>query len=81
MESVQLKFTDGALEAIAREALERKTGARGLRAILESIDARRDVRHPVAAERSKRCVISEEVVDASSEQPIVAVRRSDSRTG
>ena len=36
MESVKLKFTQGALRAVAREALERKTGARGLRAILES---------------------------------------------
>ena len=50
MEGVQLKFTEGALRAIAREALKRKSGARGLRAILENIDARRHVRHPVAAE-------------------------------
>src|SRR5262249_12364861 len=33
MENVHLKFTDGALIAIAREALKRKSGARGLRAI------------------------------------------------
>ena len=37
MEEVFLKFTDGALAAIAREAIRRKTGARGLRAILEEI--------------------------------------------
>ena len=35
MENVKLKFTDGALRAIACEAIKRKTGARGLRAIME----------------------------------------------
>ncbi len=37
MDGVKLEFADGALEAIAKEALERNTGARGLRAILEGI--------------------------------------------
>jgi len=37
MEDVKLGFTDGALEAIAARAVERKTGARGLRSIMESI--------------------------------------------
>ena len=37
MEGVTLKFTDDSLEAVAREAIRRKTGARGLRAILEEI--------------------------------------------
>ncbi|WP_435641976.1 ATP-dependent Clp protease ATP-binding subunit ClpX [Micavibrio aeruginosavorus] len=37
MESVNLRFTDGALKAIAKQAIERKTGARGLRSILEGM--------------------------------------------
>ncbi|MDA5555219.1 ATP-dependent Clp protease ATP-binding subunit ClpX [Shimia sp. MMG029] len=37
LEDVQLTFTDEALKAIARRAIERKTGARGLRSILEEI--------------------------------------------
>ncbi len=37
IEGVELKFTDDALEAIAKRAIERKTGARGLRSILEDI--------------------------------------------
>src|SRR3984893_16777779 len=37
IENVHLKFTRGALHAIAREALKRKSGARCLRAIIESI--------------------------------------------
>ncbi len=37
MEGVNLRFTDGALSAIAKKAIERKTGARGLRSILENM--------------------------------------------
>ena len=37
MEDVALTFTDDALEAVAKKAIERKTGARGLRSILEGI--------------------------------------------
>ncbi len=37
MEDVELKFTDGALSAIAKKAMERKTGARGLRSIIEKL--------------------------------------------
>ncbi len=37
MDEVTLEFEDGALNAIAKKAIERKTGARGLRAILEDI--------------------------------------------
>ena len=37
MENVGLTFTDDALEAVAKKAIERKTGARGLRSILEAI--------------------------------------------
>lgn len=37
MEDTLLTFTDDALEAVAKKAIERKTGARGLRSILESI--------------------------------------------
>ena len=37
MEGVQLRFTDDALQAVAREAYRRKSGARGLRAIMEEV--------------------------------------------
>jgi ATP-dependent Clp protease ATP-binding subunit ClpX len=78
MESVRLKFTDGALGAIAREALTRKSGARGLRAIMEGImlDVMYDVpSHPEIEE----VVISQEVVE-HKEKPIV-VYASASRAG
>jgi len=78
MENVRLKFTDGSLGAIAREALSRKSGARGLRAIMEAImlDVMYDVpSHPEIEE----VVISQEVVE-HKEKPIV-VYAGASRTG
>ena len=61
LEGVELEFTEGALREIAREAIRRKTGARGLRAIIEKfmtnvmfeIPHRKDV---------KKVIIDEEVV-------------------
>ena len=44
LDNVELEFTPDALEAVAEQALLRGTGARGLRAILEEVLARRDVR-------------------------------------
>ena len=61
MEKVHLKFTDGALVAIAREALDRKTGARGLRSILEN--AMLDVMYEIPSQdRVKEVVLNEDVI-------------------
>ena len=61
MEKVHLKFTDGALVAIAKEALQRKTGARGLRSILEN--AMLDVMYDIPSQdRVKEVVLNEEVI-------------------
>ncbi len=61
MENVNLRFTDGALIAIAKEALERQTGARGLRSILES--AMLDVMYDIPSQdRVKEVVLNEEVI-------------------
>lgn len=69
MENVNLKFTDGALVAIAREALERKTGARGLRAIIEN--SMLDVMYDIPSQdQVKEVIVNEEVIDAGKE-PIV----------
>ena len=69
MENVHLRFTDGALDAISAEALKRKSGARGLRAIMENIML--DVMFEVPSQPTiKEIVISEEVVKRR-EQPIV----------
>jgi len=61
MESVKLKFTEGSLKLIAQEALTRKAGARGLRAILEDIML--DVMYDLPSKTNvKECIVSEEVV-------------------
>lgn len=74
MEGVHLKFTDGALLAIAREALTRKSGARGLRAILENVML--DVMYEIPSQPSiKEVLISEEVV-TKGEQPIVLYQKA-----
>jgi len=60
-ETVKLRFTEGALMAIAREALKRKSGARGLRAIMENIML--DVMYEIPSQSNiSECIISEEVV-------------------
>ena len=51
MESVKLKFSDDALRAVAQKAILRKTGARGLRSIMETVLARHHVRPAVARRR------------------------------
>jgi ATP-dependent Clp protease ATP-binding subunit ClpX len=69
MDNVKLKFTDGSLKHIAMEALERKAGARGLRAILEDIML--DVMYDLPSQPSvKECIISEEVV-LKKQEPIL----------
>lgn len=69
MEHVRLKFTDGSLSAIAKEALKRNTGARGLRSILEN--AMLDIMYEIPSQSMvKEVVISEDVI-LRNEKPIV----------
>ena len=61
LENVNLKFTDGALRAVAKLSMERKSGARGLRSILENTML--EIMYDIPSQRDiKECVISEEVV-------------------
>lgn len=76
MEKVNLKFTDGALVAVAAEALKRKTGARGLRSIIEN--AMLDVMYDIPSEdRVKEVVINEDVVLGKG-KPIVVYECAES---
>jgi len=69
MEGVNLRLTDSALAAIARESTKRKSGARGLRAILEGCLL--DIMYELpSAVDVKECVISEDVV-LHKEAPIL----------
>ena len=62
LDGVGLEFSDDAIEAIADKALERKTGARGLRAIMESVML--DLMYRIPSDESiSRCVISKETVE------------------
>jgi ATP-dependent Clp protease ATP-binding subunit ClpX len=73
MENVHLRFTEGALAAIAGEALKRKSGARGLRAIMENIML--DVMFEIPSQPTiKEVVITDEVV-RNREQPIVVYEK------
>ena len=77
MENVQLEFRDDALSAIARKAIERKTGARGLRSIMENIllDPMYDL---PSSEDIEEVVINVEVVDAGAQPLLVhGERRED----
>jgi len=66
LEGVELEVTKSALKAIAKEAVDRKTGARGLRAIIENIML--DISYEVPTiEGLRRCVITEEVVQNTGE--------------
>jgi ATP-dependent Clp protease ATP-binding subunit ClpX len=68
-DNVRLKFTETALSAIARKAIQRKTGARGLRAILEDIML--DVMYEIPSQKGiKECLITEETV-TKNEKPIL----------
>jgi len=69
LENVNLKFTDGALRAVAKSSMERKSGARGLRSILENTML--EVMYDIPSQQDiKECVISEEVV-LKKERPIL----------
>jgi ATP-dependent Clp protease ATP-binding subunit ClpX len=66
LEGVELEVTDEALAEIAREAIKRKTGARGLRAIIETIML--DISYEVPSLKGlTRCVISEEVIKGTGD--------------
>jgi len=68
-EKVKLRFTEGALLAIAKEALKRKTGARGLRSILESIML--EIMYELPSQTNiQECIINEETI-THKEKPIV----------
>jgi ATP-dependent Clp protease ATP-binding subunit ClpX len=68
-DNIRLRFTEGALTAIARQAIKRKSGARGLRTVMEK--AMLDVMYELPSKENVReCVISEQVV-LNGDYPVV----------
>jgi ATP-dependent Clp protease ATP-binding subunit ClpX len=73
MDGVKCKFTKGALQAVARKALERESGARGLRAVLE--EAMLDIMYEVPSKANiKEVVINEEVV-VKGDSPLIVYEK------
>jgi ATP-dependent Clp protease ATP-binding subunit ClpX len=73
MDGVKLKFHKNALNAVARRAIDRESGARGLRAILE--EAMLDIMYDIPSKQGiKEVVISEDVI-LKSEAPIIVYQK------
>jgi ATP-dependent Clp protease ATP-binding subunit ClpX len=73
MENVKLNFTEGALGAVAKEALKRKSGARGLQSILENIML--DIMYEIPSKGNVReCLINDEVI-FKGEGPILVYEK------
>jgi ATP-dependent Clp protease ATP-binding subunit ClpX len=76
MEGVKLEFSEGALRATAREAIKRKSGARGLRSILET--SMLDIMYEVPyIDGVTSCLVTEEVI-AKGEDPILSYEQKQS---
>lgn len=69
LEDIRLRFTEGSLSAIAGKALKRKSGARGLRSVME--EAMLDVMYDLPSKKNvQECVISEQVIN-DGDYPVV----------
>ena len=76
MEGVSLEFTEDALTAVAKKAIERKTGARGLRSIMEGILL--ESMYDLPGSGHEKCIVNGEVVNGKA-QPLV-VHGKESQT-
>jgi ATP-dependent Clp protease ATP-binding subunit ClpX len=75
LDGVKLAFTDGALDIIAQKAIDRKAGARGLRAILEEVML--EVMYELPSKKDiKECVINEDVIRKHEMPVLVFEKRS-----
>ena len=74
LENVKLTFTNDAICAIAQKSLERETGARGIRAIIENIML--DIMFDIPSQNSvKECVVNEDVI-LKGENPIIVYEKA-----
>ncbi len=73
MEGVKLKFTDESLNAVAREAIRKRSGARGLRSILENVML--DIMYEIPSRKDIREVLISEDVVAKKEDPLVVLQK------
>src|SRR5229473_868442 len=73
MDGVQLKFTEGALKAVAKEAIRHKSGARGLRAILEN--SMLNVMYEVPSHKNIREIVINEDCILKKEAPLIVYEK------
>ncbi len=78
LDDVRLRFEDEALRAVARKALERKTGARGLRNVLENIMLDIMYKVPSMEGEVEQCIINEAVVNEEIEPVLVFQEKTKS---
>lgn len=76
LDGIELEFADDAIEAIADKSLERKTGARGLRAIMES--TLMDLMYRIPSDDTiRKCTITRDAVDKTGD-PLIEYKSADS---
>lgn len=75
MEGVEIQFRDDALRAIARKAQERKTGARGLRSIMESVLL--DTMYNIPSQEGVTKVVIDEAVIKGESEPLLMYETGD----
>jgi ATP-dependent Clp protease ATP-binding subunit ClpX len=76
-EDVRLRFSDGALRSVATQALQRKSGARGLRSILEAVML--DLMYEIPSRDDvEECVINEEAIEQGSKPLLVLKQEAES---
>jgi ATP-dependent Clp protease ATP-binding subunit ClpX len=79
IEGAELEFTDGALRAVAQQAIARKTGARGLRSILEVLLL--DTMYELPdKENVEKVVIDEDVVNSDKEPTFVFAEKKKKKS-
>ena len=77
MEGVKLTITEDALKAIAKKAIERKTGARGLRAIME--ENLLQIMYDIPDKKNvSEIIITDKVIDENAEPEYVVSKESKS---
>jgi len=76
MEGVEIQFRDDALRAIARKAQERKTGARGLRSIMETVLL--DTMYNIPSQDGVTKVVIDEAVINGESEPLLMYETGDS---
>ena len=78
MEGVELEFRDDALRAVAKRAMKRKTGARGLRTILESVLL--DTMYELPSSTTAKKVVVDEAVVVGETQPYIVYESAETPT-